>query len=36
MRDFCQNIEEYNLDIEHKMLIIFDDIIADMINNKKN
>ena len=36
MRDFCQNIEEYNLDIERKMLIIFDDIIADMINNKKN
>ena len=31
-QDLYKNIEEYNLG---KVLIVFDDIIADMINNKK-
>ena len=30
-----QNIDKYNVDKERKMLIVFDDMIADMINNKK-
>ena len=30
------NIEEYNLGKKRKALIVFDDMIADMINNKKN
>ena len=36
--DMCyvyKNIDEYNKDKERKILIIFDDMIADMINNKK-
>ena len=32
---FQKNIDEYNLDKEHMILIVFDDMIADMINNKK-
>ena len=28
-------IEEYNIDKGRKMLIVFDDMIADIINNKK-
>ena len=35
MQDVYKNIGEYNIDKEHKILIVFDDIIADMINNKK-
>ena len=35
MQDVYKNIDEYNLDKEHKILIVFDDMIADMINNKK-
>ena len=35
MRDVYQNIEDYNLGRERKKLIVFDDMIADMINNKK-
>ena len=35
MRDVYKNIEDYNLGRERKILIVFDDIIADMINNKK-
>ena len=35
MRDFYKNIEDYNLGRERKILIVFDDMIADMINNKK-
>ena len=35
MQDVYKNIEEYNMDQEHKILIVFDDMIADMINNKK-
>ena len=29
------NIEEYNIGKKRKILIVFDDMIADMINNKK-
>ena len=29
------NIEEYNLNKEDKILILFDDRIADMVSNKK-
>ena len=35
MQDVYKNINEYNEDKEHKILIVFDDIIADMNNNKK-
>ena len=35
MRDVYKNIEYYNLGRERKILIVFDDVIADMINNKK-
>ena len=35
MRDVYKNIDEYNIDKEHKILIVFDDIIADIITNKK-
>ena len=33
MQDVHENIEECNTDKERKILIVFDDIIADMINN---
>ena len=35
MRDVYKNIEDYNLGRERKILIVIDDMIADMINNKK-
>ena len=35
MQDVYKNIEEYNTDEEREILIVFDDMIADMINNKK-
>ena len=35
MHDVYKNINDYNHDKEKKILIIFDDMIADMINNKK-
>ena len=35
MDDICENIEEYSQDKERKMLIVFDDMIADMLFNKK-
>ena len=35
MHDVYGNITDYNLDKENKILIVLDDIIADMINNKK-
>ena len=35
MQDVYKNIEEYNLRKKRKVLIVFDDTIADMINNKK-
>ena len=35
MHDVYKNSDEYNPDKENKILIVFDDMIADMINNKK-
>ena len=35
MQDVYKNIEDYNLGKKLKVLIVFDDMIADMINNKK-
>ena len=35
MHDAYKNIDHYNPDKENKILIVFDDMIADMINNKK-
>ena len=34
MKNVYKNIEEYSIGKKRKMLIIFDDMIADMINNK--
>ena len=35
MQDVYKNIYECNTDREHKILIVFYDMVADMINNKK-
>ena len=35
MQDVYKDIEECNADKERKMLIVIDDMIADMINKKK-
>ena len=35
MHNVYKNIDEYNPDKENKTLIVFDDMIADMIHNKK-
>ena len=35
MRDVHRNINKYNPDKENKILIVFDDMINDMINNQK-
>ena len=35
MLDVYKNIEDYNLDKKRSVLIVFHDMIADMINNKK-
>ena len=35
MQYVYKNIEEYNPGKKRKVLIVFDDMIADMINNKK-
>ena len=35
MQDVYKNIEDYNPGKERKILIVFDDMMADMINNKK-
>ena len=35
MQDVHKKIEDYNSNKKRKVLIVFDDIIADMINNKK-
>ena len=35
MHDVYKNIDNYNTDKENKVLIVFDDMIADMINNEK-
>ena len=34
MQDVYKNIDEYNPSKKRKILIVFDDVIADMINNK--
>ena len=36
MHDVYKNIDNYNPDKENTILIVFDDMIADMINNKKS
>ena len=35
MQDVYKDIEEYNLGKKRNLLIVFDDMIADMINNIK-
>ena len=35
MQDVYKNIEDYNPTKKRKVLIVFDDIIVDMINNYK-
>ena len=35
MHDIYKNIDDYNPDKENKILIVFDDVIADMIHNRK-
>ena len=35
MQDVYKNINNYNLNKEYKILIVFDDMIADMINKNK-
>ena len=35
MDDIFKNIEEYNANKKQKILIMFDDMIADMLSNKK-
>ena len=35
MHDVYKNIDDYNPDKENKILIVFDDMIADMIHNEK-
>ena len=35
MQDVYKNIEDYNPDKKRKELIVFNDMIADMINNEK-
>ena len=36
MDDIYKNIEEYNPNKKQKRLIVIDDMIADMVSNKKN
>ena len=36
MDDVYQNIDDYNLSRKRKVLIVFDDMIADTLNNKKS
>ena len=35
MQDVYKNIDECNTDKKRKILMVFDDMITDMINNKK-
>ena len=35
MHDVYKNIDDYNLDRENKIVIVFDDMIADMINSRR-
>ena len=34
MQDVYENINEYNLHKKRKILIVFDDMVADMTNNR--
>ena len=36
MDDIYENIKDYNQSKEHETLIVFDEMIADMLTNKKN
>ena len=36
MQDVYKNIEEYNLGMKRKILVVFNDMIANMINNEKH
>ena len=36
MQDVYKKIENYNPDKKREVLSVFDDMIADMINNKKS
>ena len=35
MDDIHKNVEEYNLNKKSELLIVFDDMIADVLTNKK-
>ena len=35
MQDVYKNIDKHNVNKERKILTVFDDMIADIINNKK-
>ena len=35
MLDVYKNLEDYNPDKKRKVLLVFDDMIADLINNKR-
>ena len=35
MQNYYKNIEDYSPDKKRKVLLVFDDVIADIINNKK-
>ena len=35
MNDIYENIDEYNWNKKRKILIVFDNIIADVLSNKK-
>ena len=35
MNDIFENIDQYNPNKKRKILIVFDDLTADMLNNKK-
>ena len=35
MDDIYKNIEEYNLNKKRKILVVFDDMIVDMLSNKR-
>ena len=35
MNDIYKNLEEYNQNKKHKVLIMFDDMIGDMLSNKQ-
>ena len=36
MVDIYKNIDDYNPNKKRKILVVFDDLIADMLSNKKN